>query len=224
MEEKKSLTRRDLVLCAIFLGLYGMFIVILPKTDALPRMVSLWEQVVAYMALGILGLVLFKDVFAGGIQHWKEHPVHCLFWIVGGFVAEQILSIVLSLPLGLLAPDYTSINDNGTAFAAKALTPVVAVLALGILGPLTEEVVYRVILTHKASQKIPAAVAIAGSSLLFMLIHIHALTLNEFLYCLPLLAPGLVFAFILHKTKDPTIPLILHLLTNVPAVLVLLTQ
>ena len=222
MEERKAPAHKGLVLCALYAASYFIFYTLLKRLNILPRKVLLPYQVILLFLLAGIGLFLFQEDFKNGIRHWKEKTLRCFFWVIGGYIAEMLLLTISSMPLYLLYPDYTSVNDNTVAAVAKVLSPVLAVLLIGVVGPLTEELVMRVAMTHKAAEKIPAALAILISSLCFMMIHVKAFTPQDLLANIPMFCVGLVYGFIIYKTKDPTLPILIHILNNLPAVLGLL--
>lgn len=181
----------------------------------------LWFQTILYILLGGFAIYAFHDDFKEGIGEWKAHPVKSLLWVLGTFVSYYIVEILASLPIYLLYPDYESINDNSTVLAAEALPMVAGVLALGIMGPVTEEAFFRFFGVKKLSGIIPAWLCILISSVAFGIMHVKAFTVPEFLYYLPTIAAAAVWGIALHKSRNITIPLIMHIMINLPAVVVL---
>ena len=181
----------------------------------------LWFQAILYIFLGGFAIYAFRDDFKEGIGEWKAHPVKSLLWVLGTFVAYYIVEIAAALPMYLLYPDYESINDNSTVLAAEALPMVVGVLALGILGPVTEEAFFRFFGIKKLSGIIPVWLCILISSVAFGFMHVKAFTVPEFLYYLPTIAAAAVWGIALNKSRNITIPLIMHIMINLPAVVVL---
>lgn len=181
--------------------------------------VSLWLKLIFYCMLGAGGIFLFRDMLKDGLTRWREHPVKNILWIVGALICEILLDNLAAIPPALLYPDYTGMNDSNLSELSKYVPAAFIVISLGILGPVTEECIFRFILIDKAKRRMPAAVCIMVSSLFFMAIHMHAFTLPELMYCLPHFMTGLLFAVCLLKTKDPTIPVILHILNNSSAFL-----
>ncbi len=182
---------------------------------------GVYIQLIEYTILGISGVFLFKDCYKEGFVKWKEKPFINLLWLAGGFAVNYVLSIIASLPVGLLFPDYGSLNSDNV-FRIKGLIPLwLAVAVLGILGPMTEEQIFRMLLIRKQEKRFVPAYLILFSSLVFMVLHIHAFTAEDILSNLPILTSGLVYGFIAYKSKNVTIPLILHLLTNIPSIVAL---
>lgn len=183
--------------------------------------ISLWIKLISYCVLGTAGIFLFRDLYLDGFMQWKEHPVRNLLWIIGTMAADMILQSVAAIPCASLYPDYVSVNENNIGSVVQYAPAVLIIAALGVLGPVTEETVFRFLMVERAKNRVPAAVCVAVSSLCFMFIHVHALTLPDILYNLPMLVSGIIFAVCMIKSKNPTIPLLLHIMNNLPAFLAL---
>ena len=98
------------------------------------------------------------------------------------------------------------------------------VLGVGIMGPIVEETVFRSILMRKQGDFIPKAVVVFVSSVLFGMIHLHAFTVPEMLSILPHICFGIAMAILYLKTKNITLVYALHILNNLPAVLMMFTH
>lgn len=175
------------------------------------------------MVLGITGLIAFRGMMKEGINHWKIHTAKNLLWLLGAFAADIILSNLSALPLTMLYPDYVSINDNSVAEAATILPVSILFPAFGIFGPVTEEFIFRIIPIEKG-KRIPVTIRIIIASLLFMILHMHELTLQELLYNLGMLVTSIIYSIAFIRTKNATIPLLIHLMNNAPALMLMLLQ
>lgn len=129
---------------------------------------------------------------------------------------------ISQIPLGIINPDYVSSNESNILEALKILPPIVSLILLGILGPITEEIVFRGILVGKLKEKIPTSICVIVSSILFMLIHIHTLKLEEFLFYLSIFFTGIIYSVTFVKSKNITIPIVLHILNNFPSLLLMI--
>ncbi len=78
------------------------------------------------------------------------------------------------------------------------VNPVLFIIDAGILGPVTEETVFRNILVSKAGSIFPKVLMVILSSIAFGMIHMHAFTLSNI---------TLVYA--------------IHILINLPAVIMM---
>ena len=134
----------------------------------------------------------------------------------------QIIDNIAILPYALIYPDQGgTMNENNIQTALGAVNPLVFILGIGVLGPITEETVFRNILTTKLGRFIPAAVAVIVSSLLFGFIHMHALTVPELLSVLPHIFTGILWSILIIKTKNISLVYALHILNNLPTVILI---
>lgn len=223
MKNKISEKNNTIVILA-FLVIYAIITQLLPRLSYFRHTpLSLWIQAINYMVLGTIGLLAFRDMIKKGVNQWSVHTVKNFLWLMGAFVLNIILSNLSSLPLAMFYPNYTSINDNSVAEAAAILPSPISFIAFGILGPVTEEFIFRIIPIEKGKH-IPVVIRIIVASLLFMILHMHEITLQELLYNLDLFVTGIIYSVALIKTKNATIPILLHLLNNAPALVVVLLQ
>ena len=94
-------------------------------------------------------------------------------------------------------------------------------IALGIMGPATEEVVFRLLPVCFLEKKKLQVIGIITTSILFMLIHVQAFTLEEFYYYLPMFVTGIIYGMVTVISRNATIPILLHILNNLPTLLLL---
>lgn len=220
MEMKRSASKGGLVTCGIFLACYVFFNFILVKLVH-----NHYYQIFVYIVLGIAGLIISKEELKEAGASWKKHPVRNALFLLGGFILKIVIDNIALIPAGLLFPDYTSTNDNHIMLAVQTLNPVLLIAALGILGPIVEETVFRTILTKRAGSFIPKTIAVIVSSILFAVIHMHALSIPELLYVIPHVCVGALFAILLLKTKNITLVYIIHVLNNLlPLVMIILSK
>lgn len=208
----------------VFCGIYAIVALLLPRLSYFSHTpLSLWIQAINYMVLGTIGLIVFRSIIKEGVNQWRIHTAKNFLWLIGAFVAEIILSNLSALPLTMLYPNYTSINDNSVAEAAAILPNPILFIAFGILGPVTEEFIFRIIPIEKGN-RIPIVLRVIIVSLLFMILHMHELTLQELLCNLGMFVTGIIYSVAFIKTKNATIPLLIHLLNNAPALMLLLSE
>ncbi|MBP5492603.1 MAG: CPBP family intramembrane metalloprotease [Clostridiales bacterium] len=224
MNEEKTAKSGSVVPCALFLGAYVIFKLIIPRLGNhmgfLTGRVSLWYQIAVYTILAAAGLYLFRDSWKAGLKAWKEHPWKSVLWFVGTVFGDLLIQTIFSIPKMFICPDYSSsINDNSVATVVTLIPAAVAVLLVAVLGPLTEEHVFRIVLAEKVSKKIPMVAAMLLSAFCFMAVHVKAITCEELLTNLPLFGTGLTYSFVLLKSKNPTIPFLQHFITNFTGVL-----
>lgn len=54
------------------------------------RTVSGFIKLCSYCLLGILGIVLFRDLYAAGLREWKAHPLKNLGLLIGCFLVVAL--------------------------------------------------------------------------------------------------------------------------------------
>jgi len=175
METKETALKGGMVKYVIFLLCYILFNFILIRFVH-----NSYYQLAEYTVLGIAGVILSRNAIKEGCAMWKAHPVKNILIVLGGIVLKILLDNIAVIPYALLyAEQAGNLNDNNIAAASQAVNPILFAIISGILGPLTEETVFREILTRQASRFVPKVLAVIVSSLLFGVIHMHAITLCE---------------------------------------------
>lgn len=216
MKNKVS-EKSSTIVITIFLGIYATVILFLPKLSYFKHTsLSLWIQAISYTVLGITGSIVFRGTIKKGVEQWRIHTVKNFLWLMGAYAANIILSNLAYIPLEVFYPDYTSLNDNSAAEAAAILPIPILFIAFGILGPVTEEFIFRIIPIEKG-KRVPVVIRVIAASLLFMILHMHEPTLRELLYNLGMFVTGIIYSAAFIKTENVTIPILMHLLNNVPA-------
>lgn len=163
-------------------------------------------------------LLLFKEDIKNGIKDLKQNfnkkiilSLNC--WIVGCLImtiSSYIISIIVNKDV--------SANEAIVRESIK-LAPVYMLFTCSIVAPIFEEMVFR-----KALDKLikPKWLFILLSGLSFGLLHVLGSYTSalDFLYIVPYGAMGCSFAYLLTKTKNITLPIIIHMLHNTILVLV----
>jgi membrane protease YdiL (CAAX protease family) len=96
--------------------------------------------------------------------------------------------------------------------------PVVAVLAIGVFAPITEEILFRGLMFGALKKWLQAGWVIFWTSLLFALVHLEIVGL------LPILALSALLGWVRWKTGSVGLPMLLHALNNSFAMLALMFQ
>lgn len=222
--KNKIIEKNSMVVIFGYLGIYAVVALLLPRLNYFRHTsLSLWIQAINYIVLGTVGMIVFRNIIKEGVNQWRAHTVKNFLWLMGVFVANIIFSYLSALPLAMFYPNYVSVNDNSVAEAAAILPIPILFLAFGILGPVTEEFIFRII-PIKNGKRIPVVIRIIVASLLFMMFHMHEFTLKELLYNLGMFVTGILYSVAFIKTKNATIPLLIHLLNNAPALMLMLLQ
>lgn len=190
--------------------MYLVFILILPRLDIFKG----FPQLIFYIVLGTVGFLVFWTDFTKGINLWKTHFINNSIWLAATLFGGILLQQIAAIPAYLLGTEDLGGNTEAILELTKIFPIPFIVLALGILGPITEEIIYRIILIGKVSQKVSGILCVILSSLIFMLIHVQAFSAEGFANVLPIFTTGLSYAIAYYKTKNITIPIIIHVLSN----------
>ena len=220
-DSKRNVRVELVIFAALYIVVHIIFSKLLRRTLNFPSLASAWIQLASYMVLGVAGIYLFKDDLKKGMNEWRTHFWKSILWLVGGYITHIILANLSALPLMLLAPEYESINDNNVAAIVGIIPSVIIILSLGMMGPIVEELIFRVIPSHAPNQVLLNILKICIPAVLFMAIHMHAFTLNEVLYNLQHLATGLLYGIIIVRSKNPTLTIMLHILNNLPILIMM---
>ena len=184
----------------------------------MPSAIENYLQYLLYVVLALYGSFLFKD---GLIQQWKEIRKTkrkfffgvlkgCLFLILMTVVFGSI-SEMLRQFLGL---DGQSLNQSNLQSIFQEQPLLIAVFAC-IIGPLMEELLFRQILLRYLRKSLPTWLSIFIVGLAFALIHMHSLSLSEWVGAVGYLGGGLAFSIIYVKEKENIYyPLLVHMLSN----------
>lgn len=221
MKNETFANNEAIILCAL-VGWYVIVSQLLPRSGFFRHTpLSLWIQTINYIILGAVFLMAFRTLIRDGIDQWRQYAVKNLLWLIGAFAADMVLSNLTSFPLAIFYPDYVSVNDNSVMEAAALLPAPLLLISFGIFGPVTEEFIFRILPVEKG-KRAPVSIKIIAASLLFMAVHMHEITIQELLYNLGMFITGIIYSIALIKTKNVTIPILIHVLNNAPALLLLL--
>lgn len=203
---------------AVFLVLYSSVFIF-----RIPRMIFdeaavIWIQASAYGLLGISGIFLFRHTFFAGFQNWKTAPLKNILWLLGAYVGSMLLWQIASAPAYMMGAE-TAQNDVRVLLAVQMLGLPLSILIIGLAGPVVEEVIYRAFLIEK--RKLPLWACVILSSILFALVHLHGFSLVDFTGVLPHFSIGVVYGIVYALTRNITLPLVTHVMTNMMAVILL---
>ncbi|MBR2524143.1 MAG: CPBP family intramembrane metalloprotease [Clostridiales bacterium] len=205
--------------CCAFLAAYAALILVTVfYTDHLPSdsVIRSYIKIPFYLLAGTAVIIFFRKDFIEGFSDWKKHYIRNTILIIGGFIGNIILANLAGIPGSLIYGDQTTKNDSNLDGLFAAFNPVLVFLVVGILGPLVEEAIFRMILINRGRElaKIPLVICVIISSILFMFIHIHSFTAQEFIMNLDKLASGLLFGIIYASTKNITLSCGIHIINN----------
>ena len=218
LEQNKKGFKLFIILLLAYMAVHVLYTKILLRFMDMPMQFSVMLQMISYIVLGSVGMIVFWNEVKEGISLWKSHLGKSVCFFIVAFILDILLSNLAFLPMMYLNPEYQSLNEHSVAELQGKFPALLLIIALGIMGPVTEEVIFRlapISLTEKKGKRIMIVLVTAT---LFMLIHVHAFTVEEFLYNIPQLVSGLIYGIVMVLSRNVTIPIFLHILNNLPAI------
>ncbi|NJP38673.1 CPBP family intramembrane glutamic endopeptidase [Alkalicoccus luteus] len=141
------------------------------------------------------------------LQDGKADIPQTILWSIGGiflaFFAQYAAALIETFAFGIEPGSENTDMIVGMANAAPFVIFVVAVL-----GPVIEEIVFRMVIFGALYKRFGFWIAALGSGFLFAVIHL------DFEHLLVYLAMGVVFAWLYVKTKRIIVPIIAHVGIN----------
>ena len=220
LEHNKKGFKLFIILLLAYMAVHVFYTKILLRFIDMPMRFSVMLQMISYIVLGSVGIVLFWNELKEGISLWKDHTGKSLGLFFVAFILDILLSNLAAIPSMHFYPEYQSLNEHSVTELQGKFPALLLIIALGIMGPVAEEAVFRlapISLTEKKSKMI---IVVIVTAVLFMLVHIHAFTVEEFLYNIPHFVTGLVYGIVMVLSRNVTIPILLHIMNNLPAMVV----
>ena len=174
-----------------------------------------------YVVLAIDGIVAYRLVLLTATKQVWEAKVHSVVVVGAGFLGLNILVTIIGFILKLFGftGDPSQNETNITELLHSNAAPFLLILGLGVAGPIVEELVFRQFLIGFLERYIPMWAAIAISSLLFGLIHMHGFTTAEWFNVWYYSAMGLAFSLIYALDRNVYMPIAVHVWLNLPLAL-----
>ncbi len=218
LEQNKKGFKLFIILLLAYMAVHVLYKKIFLRFVDIPMEFSVMLQMISYIVLGSVGMIVFWNEVKEGISLWKNHLGKSVCFFIAACILDILLSNLAFLPMMYLNPEYQSLNEHSVAALQGKFPALLLIIALGIMGPVTEEVIFRlapISLTEKKGKRIMIVLVTAT---LFMLMHVHAFTIEEFLYNIPQFVSGLIYGIVMVLSRNVTIPILLHILNNLPAV------
>ena len=218
LEQNKKGFKLFIILLLAYMAVHVLYKKIVLRFVDIPMEFSVMLQMISYIVLGSVGMIVFWNEVKEGISLWKNHMGKSVCFFIAAYILGIFLSNLAFFPIMHLNPEYQSLNEHSVAELQGKFPALLLIIALGIMGPVTEEVIFRlapISLTKKKGKRIMIVIVTAT---LFMLIHVHAFTVEEFLYNIPQFVSGLIYGIVRVLSRNVTIPILLHILNNLPAV------
>lgn len=180
-------------------------------------------RMIIYVVLAVDGIAAYRLVLITAAKQVWEAKVHSVVVVGAGFLGLNILVTIIGFILKLFGftGDPSQNETNITELLHSNAAPFLLILGLGVAGPIVEELVFRQFLIGFLERYIPMWAAIAISSLLFGLIHMHGFTTAEWFNVWYYSAMGLAFSLIYALDRNVYMPIGVHVWNNLPNALLL---
>ena len=178
-------------------------------------------RMILYVVLAVDGIAAYRLVLITAAKQVWEAKVHSVVVVCAGFLGLNILVTIIGFILKLFGftGDPSQNETNITELLHSNAAPFLLILGLGVAGPIVEELVFRQFLIGFLERYIPMWAAIAISSLLFGLIHMHGFTTAEWFNVWYYSAMGLAFSLIYALDRNVYMPIAVHVWLNLPLAL-----
>lgn len=195
-----------------FISSLGINVNSIPRT---PRIFLFAFTDLIYIVILIL---MFKKEIIKGLKDLKENFLNRAILSLNCWVVGCVIMTVSSIIIGLILDQNVSQNESLVRENIK-IAPLYMLFTCSIIAPIFEEMVFRRSLYGFVKVK---WLFIVLSGVLFGLLHVLGSynSILDFLYVIPYGAMGSCFAYLLTKTKNITLPIIVHMLHNTILVLV----
>lgn len=171
-------------------------------------------QTVMYLILAAIAVLLVKSEFVTGIVPLKKKTAgDTIVEILIGSVLVYAAMFVGSLITTALGGEQDSANQEAIVAIMKAPIGVLMIPTLCIIGPVTEELVFRGAIQGGLQRlKMPKILCVFVAGTLFGLIHV--IDAGDFVQLPSYLLSGLVFGFIYYKSENIYVPICIHIIMN----------
>ena len=186
--------------------------------SVMPSAIANYLKYLVYVVLALYGSFLCKDRL---IQQWKEirkTKRKFFFGVLKGLLFLILMTVIFKFVSEMLRQflglDGQSLNQSNLQSIFQEQPLLIAVFAC-IIGPLMEELLFRQILLRYLRKSLPTWLSIFIVGLAFALIHMHSLSLSEWVGAVDYLGGGLAFSIIYVKEKENIYyPLVVHMIMN----------
>ena len=172
-------------------------------------------QFISYMPLLIVIVFFLREEFAEDFKDFKKNFKKNIILIVCGFGAMLLIASAVNTIYEVLKITGDSANEATINLLLDSPGMILMVIAVVILAPITEEVIFRKLLmgTCETTFKFPPVVAIIISSLVFSFIHVSDLESLKFIF--QYLALAVPICVVYHLSKNNIfVTICVHVLNN----------
>lgn len=154
--------------------------------------------------------------FTMGWQNKKRFSLQ----VIRGYLLMLFFSFIASLLMLVLGLTDSSVNQESVE-SLISLVPFLTMITVVLLAPFVEEIVFRYLLIKGLKKYLPTWTAGVISVILFAAIHV--LQAGDFINIIPYLALGAGLTLAYLRTNNIMVPISLHFIQNLIAVLISLS-
>ena len=178
-------------------------------------------NVASYLVFFILCLSLLYRYVLSLVDKFKIKMAY-LYGLIG-FFALMAFSISYGIVIQVLRPGTGEGSNQSAVIELVKNYPVIAIFVIGIIGPICEEVAYRIGL-FTLLRRVHPVLAYVGTGVIFGLIHFDFFSsdlITELLYLPNYIFAGLCFSF-LYERKGIAASTFAHILNNLASITMIL--
>ncbi len=212
-----------LVVILLYLLYQSNFIIALISSfginvSKIPRTPRIWLFTITDLMYVVILILMFKKEIIKGLKDLKKNFVDRTLTSLNCWIAGCFIMTVSSILISLILKQEVSQNEALVRQSIK-IAPLYMLFTCSIVAPIFEEMVFRRSLYGLIRFK---WLFILVSGLGFGLLHVLGSYSSalDFLYVIPYGAMGCCFAYLLTKTNNITLPIIVHMLHNTILVII----
>lgn len=180
-------------------------------------------QFLSYMPLLVLIIFFLREEFVEDAMKFKKNIKKNVILILIGIASMYAASIVITKIYAILGIEDNSVNESTINLLLNSPGMILMVIAVVILAPITEEVIFRKLLmgTCEKMFRFPPVAAIIISTLVFSFIHVSDLQSLKFIF--QYIALALPICIIYHYSDNNIfVTISMHIFNNLLSVIVTL--
>ena len=180
-----------------------------------------WYLVLTVLLLRFARIYLFKNQWI----YFKENPGRSLMLVLLGLFLMFAMNMFINTGFSIFGEEVGSENQSALEeiIGGRTFDLVAIVIFAGILAPIAEEIVFRKGLYGFIDKRAGNLAAIVGSGIIFGLIHMTG-ELANVAGMLPYFGLGIILSYIYYySSKMIFVPILVHGVMNIIAILGLLT-
>lgn len=195
--------------CGFLFSLLSLFNIGLSK---LSRNVKVGLLTIDSLIYVVILILLYKKDLKKGIDKFKENKEKSISIALKCWTFGCVIMYVSSIIISLINKQDISNNEQAVRESIKA-APLYMLFSCSIVAPLFEELVFRKSLKELIKNK---WIFIILSGLIFGGLHVIGTYKNpiDILYIIPYGSMGCAFAYLLSKTDNITLPIMVHMIHN----------